>query len=97
MKGWRKFGLAGLVAAAAAADHCHAGEGSRKRPLHRACRRQRHPGADQDGLEQQHALQKLPVTMQLAVWAIRRGDRRAFLRATGVTLVLGAIFLAGAR
>jgi cytochrome c oxidase subunit III len=35
------------------------------------------------------------VTMQLAVWAIRRGDRRAFLRATGVTLVLGVIFLAG--
>jgi len=35
------------------------------------------------------------VTMQLAVWAIRRGDRRAFLRATGVTLVLGVIFLTG--
>ena len=33
--------------------------------------------------------------MQLGVWAIRRGDRTAFLRATGVTLVLGVIFLAG--
>ncbi len=35
------------------------------------------------------------VTMQLGVWAIRRGDRRAFLRATGVTLVLGVTFLVG--
>lgn len=35
------------------------------------------------------------VTMQLASRAIRRGDRRAFLRNTGVTLVLGVIFLVG--
>ena len=35
------------------------------------------------------------VTMQLGVWAIRRGDRRAFLRATAVTLVLGVTFLVG--
>ena len=35
------------------------------------------------------------VTMQLGVWAIRRGDRTAFLRATGVTLLLGVIFLVG--
>jgi cytochrome c oxidase subunit 3 len=35
------------------------------------------------------------VTMQLGVWAIRRGDRTAFLRATGVTLVLGIVFLVG--
>ena len=35
------------------------------------------------------------VTMQLAVWAIRRGDHRAFLRATAVTLVLGVVFLVG--
>jgi cytochrome c oxidase subunit 3 len=34
-------------------------------------------------------------TMQLGVWAIRRGDRTAFLRATGVTLALGVIFLVG--
>ncbi|MDA8237648.1 MAG: cytochrome c oxidase subunit 3 [Chloroflexi bacterium] len=35
------------------------------------------------------------VTMQMAVWAIRRGDRTAFLRNTGVTLVLGLAFLTG--
>jgi len=35
------------------------------------------------------------VTMQLAVRAIRRGDRTGFLRNTGMTLVLGVIFLAG--
>jgi cytochrome c oxidase subunit 3 len=35
------------------------------------------------------------VTMQLGVWAIRRGDRTAFLRATAVTIVLGITFLAG--
>ncbi len=35
------------------------------------------------------------VTMQVGVWAIRRGDRRVFLRATGVTLVLGILFLSG--
>jgi cytochrome c oxidase subunit 3 len=35
------------------------------------------------------------VTLQLAVRAIRRGDRRAFLRATAVTLALGVAFLAG--
>jgi cytochrome c oxidase subunit 3 len=35
------------------------------------------------------------VTMQLAVWGIRRGDRTAFLRNTAVTLLLGAVFLGG--
>jgi cytochrome c oxidase subunit III len=35
------------------------------------------------------------VTMQLAVWGIRRGDRTAFLRNTGITLVLGITFLGG--
>jgi cytochrome c oxidase subunit 3 len=35
------------------------------------------------------------VTMQLGIWAIRRGDRRAFLRATTVTLLLGVVFLVG--
>jgi cytochrome c oxidase subunit 3 len=35
------------------------------------------------------------VTMQLGVWAIRRGDRRAFVRAVGVTAALGVLFLAG--
>ena len=35
------------------------------------------------------------VTMQLGVAAIRRGDRTAFLRNTGITLLLGLIFLAG--
>jgi cytochrome c oxidase subunit 3 len=35
------------------------------------------------------------VTMQLGVSAIRRGDRTAFLRNTGITLVLGLTFLAG--
>jgi cytochrome c oxidase subunit 3 len=32
-------------------------------------------------------------TCQFAVWAIRRGDRRGFLRNIGVTFVLGVIFL----
>lgn len=35
------------------------------------------------------------VTMQMGVWAIRRGDRTGFLRNTGITLVLGLIFLIG--
>jgi len=35
------------------------------------------------------------VTMQIAVWGIRRGDRTRFLRATGLTLVLGLTFLSG--
>jgi cytochrome c oxidase subunit 3 len=35
------------------------------------------------------------VTMQLGIWAIRRGDRKAFLRATAVTLFLGVVFLIG--
>ncbi len=35
------------------------------------------------------------VTMQLAVWGIRRGDRKAFLRNTAITLLLGVVFLAG--
>jgi len=35
------------------------------------------------------------VVLQVGVWAIRRGDRRVFLRATAVTLVLGLVFLAG--
>ncbi len=33
------------------------------------------------------------VTMQFAVWAIRRGDRRAMNRALTVTLILGVVFL----
>ena len=33
------------------------------------------------------------VTCQMAVWAIRRDDRRGFLRAIGVTFVLGISFL----
>jgi cytochrome c oxidase subunit 3 len=35
------------------------------------------------------------VTCQLGVWAIRRNDRTAFIRAIGVTLVLGILFLIG--
>jgi cytochrome c oxidase subunit 3 len=35
------------------------------------------------------------VTCQMAVWAIRRDDRRGFVRAIGVTLVLGITFLLG--
>ncbi len=35
------------------------------------------------------------VTLQIGVWAIRRGDRTAFLRATAVTVVLGLTFLGG--
>jgi cytochrome c oxidase subunit 3 len=35
------------------------------------------------------------VTCQLAIWAIRRGDRTAMLRALTVTLVLGVLFLSG--
>jgi cytochrome c oxidase subunit 3 len=35
------------------------------------------------------------VTCQLAVWAIRRGDRTAFIRNIAVTLVLGVVFLIG--
>jgi cytochrome c oxidase subunit III len=34
-------------------------------------------------------------TCQLGVWAIRRDDRRGLIRAIGVTLVLGVIFLLG--
>jgi cytochrome c oxidase subunit 3 len=34
-------------------------------------------------------------TMQFAVWAIRRGDQRAMRLWTGVTLLLGVIFLIG--
>ncbi|MEO7664513.1 MAG: heme-copper oxidase subunit III, partial [Candidatus Limnocylindrales bacterium] len=32
-------------------------------------------------------------TCQLAIWAIRRGDRRGFLRNIGITFVLGILFL----
>ena len=32
-------------------------------------------------------------TCQVAVWAIRRGDRTAFLRNIGVTFVIGVVFL----
>ena len=32
-------------------------------------------------------------TCQFGVWAIRRGDRTAFLRNIAVTLVIGIIFL----
>jgi cytochrome c oxidase subunit 3 len=35
------------------------------------------------------------LTMQFAVWAIRRGDQRAMRFWTAVTLALGVIFLAG--
>ena len=35
------------------------------------------------------------VTCQLGVWAIRRDDRTGFVRAFGVTLVLGIVFLLG--
>src|SRR5689334_15919756 len=34
-------------------------------------------------------------TCQLGVWAIRRDDRTGFIRAFGVTLVLGIVFLIG--
>ena len=34
-------------------------------------------------------------TCQLGVWAIRRDDRAGFIRAFGVTLVLGIVFLIG--
>ena len=34
-------------------------------------------------------------TMQFAVWAIRRGDQRAMVRWTGLTLILGVSFLLG--
>ncbi|MBA2382927.1 MAG: heme-copper oxidase subunit III [Chloroflexi bacterium] len=35
------------------------------------------------------------VTCQLGIWAIRRDDRTGFIRAFGVTLVLGIVFLIG--
>ena len=35
------------------------------------------------------------VTCQLGVWAIRRDDRTGFVRAFGVTLALGIVFLLG--
>jgi cytochrome c oxidase subunit 3 len=35
------------------------------------------------------------VTCQMAVWAIRRDDRRGLVRAIGVTLALGILFLLG--
>jgi cytochrome c oxidase subunit 3 len=35
------------------------------------------------------------LTMQFAVWAIRRGDQRAMRFWTAITLALGVIFLAG--
>ncbi len=34
-------------------------------------------------------------TCQMAVWAIRRDDRTGFVRAIGITLVLGILFLIG--
>jgi len=34
-------------------------------------------------------------TCQMAIWAIRRDDRTGFVRAIGVTLVLGILFLIG--
>jgi cytochrome c oxidase subunit 3 len=34
-------------------------------------------------------------TCQVAIWAIRRDDRAGFVRAIGVTLVLGIVFLIG--
>ena len=35
------------------------------------------------------------VTCQMGVWAIRRNDRAGYIRAIGVTLVLGIVFLIG--
>ena len=35
------------------------------------------------------------VTCQMGVWAIRRDDRTGFIRAIGLTLVLGILFLIG--
>ena len=35
------------------------------------------------------------VTMQFAIWAIRRGDRATMMRFLKITLILGGIFLAG--
>jgi cytochrome c oxidase subunit III len=35
------------------------------------------------------------VTCQIGVWAIRRDDRTRFVRAIGITLVLGIVFLIG--
>jgi cytochrome c oxidase subunit 3 len=35
------------------------------------------------------------VTCQMAIWAIRRDDRRGMVRAIGVTLALGILFLLG--
>jgi cytochrome c oxidase subunit III len=35
------------------------------------------------------------ITCQVAVWSIRRGDRPGFVRAIGVTLLLGIAFLIG--
>ncbi len=35
------------------------------------------------------------ITCQVAVWSIRRGDRAGFVRAIGVTLLLGIAFLIG--
>ena len=57
-------------------------------------------------VEFEHTLQVLPIvgpatvllilssfTAQFAVWAIRRGDRTAFIRNMAVTVLLGVIFL----
>jgi len=33
------------------------------------------------------------ITCQMAIWSIRRDDRRGFLRAIGVTFILGVLFL----
>ena len=35
------------------------------------------------------------VTMQLGVWAIRKGDRRRLILLLAVTAIMGAVFLAG--
>ena len=35
------------------------------------------------------------VTCQMGIWAIRRDDRTGFIRAFGITLVLGIVFLIG--
>ena len=35
------------------------------------------------------------ITCQIGVWAIRRDDRTRFVRAIGITLVLGIVFLLG--
>ncbi len=41
------------------------------------------------------ALVTSSFTMQIAIWRIRKGDRRGMMRALTVTLILGVLFLCG--